>query len=289
MKRILIALFVSLCLTTLSIAQKSYLNFKLAYGMPILKTNDYNTYSKVNVFNSFSTGDVTYRSNNFSFGGGSTIGLDFGKEINDAVALELGVNYLKSNILEDDSEVQYYSEIIGSNIGNSYFNNEFQGQMLYSNIGIAFSLYLKGNTTLNFKNGAIVAMCSFKETADHKVWYDMGFDDMNATSNYTLAFKPNLSLGYFASGGIEYQLSRNLAGFFDLNLIVVDYKPKEAKFEDYEVLQDQNIFYDVVPDKIEFVDEYLYDEESGNFSNQRLKQSFSFSSFGAKAGLKIYF
>jgi opacity protein-like surface antigen len=283
MKRNLLALTVaSLCVLQLQAQNKTtktnegsgvYIQLHGGYG---LQTNPFGGEGNTEKAQSESSFDplttTTYKKG--GYGKGINVGITFGKEMSENIALELGASYF----LGSKQTINTFTNSFG------YEKNELSATI----INIVPSLVIKTSNedgaNLYAKFGPAIGIGGKIKTKNEK---KLGTDIAIAEGETS----KGISIGIQSALGLDYPVSDKLSIIAELNFRDQKLAPKEGSVTKYTINgQDRLSSLSVSDKQIEFVNELTSnDNADDNKPTKQLKQYSSLSSLGLNIGIRLKF
>jgi hypothetical protein len=266
-------IFTTLCMVMLCssslFAQGNFVSFNIGYGLPSNTQNldyfDFYDYKG-------NTNGYTETQQFISLGKGFNAGANFGMMFNDNVGVDLGISYLvggkskAQDVYEDGSTGDY----------------TFSSQMLRFNPSLIISSD-HGNLKPYAKFGIVFGTGS--------VLFQYNEKEESYASSMEMKLSQGMGVGCTSGIGVNFELSKSMSFFGEINVIAMSYSPKIGEITKYSVDGvDQLPDLTTADKEIEFVDEITVDyknDRTENQPSQELSQSLPFSSTSINFGIRI--
>jgi hypothetical protein len=257
-------------------AQKNYLRFGVGGGVGL---KQYMSYFWANETATNSTDNVEVKS--MSLGGGFNVNLAFGHMMSDYVGIELGVNEFigltkKVNSSQTNTYGDYTSE------------TKLSGMMLQLVPAIVIT---PGLEKINpyARLGMIVGILpSVTEKYNSTTTYSGELKATHTTAD-KVKLSGNVSLGFTAAAGFDYNLSEKLALYGELVFNGITYAPSKGKYKEWTVDGVDQMPTATTKEK-EWTFEKKYDAEEDipdSSPDKQPKMSLNFSNVELNIGIKF--
>jgi hypothetical protein len=266
-----------LLLTLTGFSQKLFVRAGIGGAIGVASTSSYILLHDVTSYASAGT----YNRFPVAFGNGFNFTAAFGSSVTKYFGAELGVNYFMGLPMKGENTMTLSGSTITEKIS-------VYGWMLQLVPAIILS---PGLEKLNpyMKLGAIFGIVP--------VFYQENKNDQNSSVIYSAnyvkkKYHGGVAIGFTASAGCEYNLSKKFACYAEVNFNGIDYNPTKSSLVAYEVNGINNLESLSTRDReTEFVDSRVISSssQSGNEPLKAIKQSYPFSNVALNIGLKLRF